>query len=406
MLDSPPKEYEQASWTLVGAGAALIYLTVPVARELRNWIDTEIGSWSFLVFTSGSIAIAMIFAARSLLLRSLPLSAWAFLFVALGIFSFYIYQLKDIPEEAIHIFQYSVLSILVYRALTHRFRDYNIYIAASLVVAMFGILDEYIQWLVPDRVFDLRDIRINFVSGVLTQLTIMSVLRPKLISLSRTSRTSRYTCYLAAATLFLFAISFQNTPDRVARYASHVSSLSFLLDSGSHMAEYGFLHQDSEIGEFKSRFNIEMLDALDDRRGSEVATILDRYIRVDYLGFLRRYSLVKDPYTHEIGVHLHRREEYLDRAKSAPQSANEYFTISYRENQILENYFTKAIVGSKHKWEESTVREVEKMVDHSLKYVSPVSENLVTKINVNQALLFFLVGITLLFKLARSQRGC
>lgn len=404
MLDSTPKENKRASWTLVGAWVTLIYITVPVARELRNWIDTEIGSWSFVVFAFGSIAVAVIISVRSLLTRRLPLSAWVWLIGALSLFALYIYELRDIPEEALHVFQYGMLSILVYRAMTHHLRNYNIYIAASLMVGMFGIIDEYIQWFVPDRVFDLRDIRTNFFAGLLAQLTIMGGLRPKIISFAHSSKATSYTCYLAATALFLFAIAFQNTPDRVARYASHFPSLSFLLESGSHMAEYGFLHQDIEVGEFKSRFSLEMLESLDGRRGSEVATILDQYIPADYLEFLGRYSLIKDPYAHEIGVHLYRREAYLNLARSTSKRSSDYFTISYRENQILEKYFASAITMSKKKWEEPTLREVEEMVSYSEKYFSPVSENLITKINVHQALLLFLLGIVFFAVIAQRNR--
>jgi hypothetical protein len=93
----------------------------------------------------------------------------------------YIYQLRDIPEEAIHVAEYGVIGILVYRALSHRTRDFSIYIMAALIVGMIGVLDEYIQWIAPSRVFDLRDIRTNFVAGSLGQIAELNKLESSLL---------------------------------------------------------------------------------------------------------------------------------------------------------------------------------------------------------------------------------
>ena len=60
--------------------------------------------------------------------------------------------------EAVHYVQYGTLSILLFRAFSHRVRDYSIYGAVILTGTLAGMVAETIQWLTPGRVFDLRDV--------------------------------------------------------------------------------------------------------------------------------------------------------------------------------------------------------------------------------------------------------
>jgi VanZ family protein len=160
----------------------VIYCTIPVARAFRELIAEKIGLEFFLYLTATLTLIAGVMAFINLRNRKLPTNAYLWLFGIVAAFMVYIYQLRDIPEEAIHVAEYGVIGILVYRALSHRTRDFSIYIMAALIVGMIGVLDEYIQWIAPSRVFDLRDIRTNFVAGSLGQLAIVAGLRPRIIA--------------------------------------------------------------------------------------------------------------------------------------------------------------------------------------------------------------------------------
>ena len=173
------------------------------------------------------------------------------LFLAL---SWDIYTLREIPEEAIHVSEYGILGLLVYRALTHRVRDFSIYLMAALVVAMIGVIDEYIQWLTPSRVFDLRDIRTNAIAGALSQLAIFLGLRPSIIHGMPAAINWSRLCYLGIAALALLALGFMNTPQRIAWYATNLPPLAYLMDSKSVMVEYGYRYEDPDTGIFRSRF--------------------------------------------------------------------------------------------------------------------------------------------------------
>ena len=61
-------------------------------------------------------------------------------------------------------------------------RDYTIYPLAILLTAMVGMVDEYIQWVVPSRYYDLSDIKINVFAGLLAQVGLATGLRPRLVA--------------------------------------------------------------------------------------------------------------------------------------------------------------------------------------------------------------------------------
>jgi len=62
--------------------------------------------------------------------------------------------------ERIHVLAYGLLAFLFARAFAPR-RDLSSYLLAFLATALFGILDEWVQWLVPTRVGDIRDVGLN-----------------------------------------------------------------------------------------------------------------------------------------------------------------------------------------------------------------------------------------------------
>jgi VanZ family protein len=66
-------------------------------------------------------------------------------------------------EERWHCIQYSILGGLLWAAFAGRPHRW---IGATAAVAMLGWLDEGVQFLLPDRVYDLWDVALNAVSGL------------------------------------------------------------------------------------------------------------------------------------------------------------------------------------------------------------------------------------------------
>jgi hypothetical protein len=70
-----------------------------------------------------------------------------------------------IPEERFHFLQYGLLGILVLR--TSRCETWPQLAKVSLFVVLIGMGDELIQWWLPNRVGDLRDVGMNSLAGVM-----------------------------------------------------------------------------------------------------------------------------------------------------------------------------------------------------------------------------------------------
>ena len=202
MLDTLPKESERRSWFCVVLWTLLIYSTIPFARPVAEWIAKNLGIEYFFYIAATAGAIGLILVFTTLHRRKSPISSYLWLTGITVILIASAYQLREVPADVIHLVEYVILSVLVYRALLHRIQDHSIYFVATLIVAMIGTLEECIQWIVPSRVFDLRDIRTNIIAGGLAQLAIATGLRPSLIRGSPSTQGLRRLCQ-AVGLIFL-----------------------------------------------------------------------------------------------------------------------------------------------------------------------------------------------------------
>lgn len=81
--------------------------------------------------------------------------------------------------ERSHMFEYGLLAILIYHALLERKRNgvkLNIpALIAILIAGSIGLLDEFIQYFIPYRVFDIIDIAFNYLASAFGVLACMLV---------------------------------------------------------------------------------------------------------------------------------------------------------------------------------------------------------------------------------------
>jgi len=208
----------------------------------------------------------------------------------------------------------------------------------------------------------------------------------------------------AVLLLSMLALSCLNTPSRVEWYADRIPFLSFLSANESAMAEYGYEYRDPAIGVFRSRFDAEALKAINASRGILAARIIEGYeSRESFEEFRRIYTPSTDPYVHEIGIHLFRRDRLLERAElrspsARPQSQN--YDEALRENRILERFFPRALRYSKHRWSDEKRAEVEAGAASRSQYTSSVSNHLITRLNERQLLAAFASAIAAVLLLA------
>ena len=207
MLDTLPKESERLSWFYVGLWTLMIYSTIPFARPVAEWIARNLGIQYFFYIAAAAGVIGSVLVFINLSRRSLPISSYLWLTGIAVTFFACAYQLREVPADVIHLVEYVILSVLVYRALLHRIHDHSIYFVATLIVAIIGTLEECIQWVVPSRVFDLRDIRTNFIAGGLAQLAIATGLRPSLIGSSPSAPGLRRLCQAVGLVFLALGLS-------------------------------------------------------------------------------------------------------------------------------------------------------------------------------------------------------
>ena len=146
MFEGPPRERPWVSWLYVVIWSLLIYVTIPLARVIQEFVAERWGRDLFAYVVLAAIAIALIAVCYHVIrYRATSRGSYWWLLAVAAIFVGYTMKLGERnPEEAIHFIQYGVLGVLVYRALTHRLQDSSIYVAAAVICAMIGTIDELI----------------------------------------------------------------------------------------------------------------------------------------------------------------------------------------------------------------------------------------------------------------------
>ena len=408
MLSPSRAVFERRDWLAVVGWSALVLATVPLARAIEGVVEGLWGERAFLVAVLATIGAGLALVTRALrrVGRLSPgRSAWL---VAVGtVYVTTTWSLRDTPVEAVHFLQYGVLGALAFRALAHRIRDSGVYLAATGVAGSVGIVDEGVQWVLPDRYWDLRDIGFNFLGAALAQVAISGGVQPAGISGWPSAASVRRVCRIAGAVLLLLGACMFNTPPRIAWYAERVPGLGFLLDSPDPMFEFGHLYDVPELGRFRSRFAPAELAHADVERGPGAGPVLGRSNDGDYERFLREYTPMRDPFLHEARVHLFVRDRSLElaeerRADGNLRRARRDWTVAWRENRILEDYFGHTLRHSGRALPEAQRRLLAEQQLAAYPFESRVSENLITAVGEGQLVAGWFVALAALFAIHRA----
>jgi hypothetical protein len=146
------------------------------------------------------------------------------------------------------------------------------------------------------------------------------------------------------------------------------------------------------------------LNKIDKQNGEEYARILNESFNRDYEQFLKDYSPTTNPFMHELRVHIFRRDSYFEKARVSSEIAEkkESYFIAYKENLILQKYFTQSVKKSVYSWDENKINESVALIDKTKPYKSPVSANLFTTFSEKDVWtsIFVLIPFLLLINLA------
>lgn len=196
--------------------------------------------------------------------------------------------------ERFHIVAYGLLAILYYRAFAAA-GGLAAAAAAILAAVLVGTADEGLQWLVPRRVGELRDVLMNATAGVTGTLFALCVWPPATWRLSA-AQGARLLATAAAAVL----------------------ALGLFVDR----AHLGYRIDDPQAGAFRSWFNAAQLRALAADRA--------RAWQVPAPPTNQEVLAFEDRYLSEAGMHeQHRNERFAAGA----------YVMAWRANRILERYY-------------------------------------------------------------------
>lgn len=168
---------ERRLWLLTLAVVVAVYSTLGLARTLAEVLRDR-GLFDS-VFVLGFLLIMAAIVTQALKTRP----GGAEIGVALGVAAVYlmVFARLGIPEERTHLFEYSVVAVLIFEALTERAgRGRRVPVPALLAVAVtavIGVLDESIQAVLPSRVFDLRDVGFNALAAVMAVAALVALER-------------------------------------------------------------------------------------------------------------------------------------------------------------------------------------------------------------------------------------
>jgi len=308
--------------------------------------------------------------------------------------------------------EYGLLGFFLFKALNYNVKDKSIYITATLFALLIGTFDEIFQWIVPDRKWDFRDVGLNGLSGGLFQLAIWKVVRPDFIKGMINIKSLRIFTAIFSCCLIILGLCASNTPSRVYSYTKQISFLAFL-QKEEPMGEFGYKYKDPEIGIFYSRLSLRELQKTDEKKSKEYARILNESLKMKYTHFLQKYNPGFNAFLYEARIHIFRRDKYFNdgNEETNHNKKREFYFVSYKENLILQKYFTETVKNSVYWWGEDKIKKVEELIDENRSYESPVSANLFTVFSEKSMwmgiflLLCFLLIINIIFHKLKKSSG-
>jgi len=162
------------SWLWVVLCTLAIFLVVPTARAIQSFVSTRWGrslfGYSVLIITISAFIILVYVLFFRFKIRSPSNYIW--LIIVVSLYVYFTLKLWHTPEEAIHFLEYGLLGFFLFRALSFTIKDKTIYLTAILIGSLVGTFDEILQWLMPFRYWDLRDVGLNAFSVVLFQVAL------------------------------------------------------------------------------------------------------------------------------------------------------------------------------------------------------------------------------------------
>ena len=150
-------------WVLIVVYVLFIYVSLPFfpafISTLRGFISKELLNLLSLVLSLSFFLMLSVWMYK----KKYKLNQFILIISPLLLLTYLSLSL-DVWVERIHFVEYAVLGLLISRAVNVRTLHGIIY--TGCLVTLIGAVDEIIQWFLPNRVGDMRDVFMNAVGGL------------------------------------------------------------------------------------------------------------------------------------------------------------------------------------------------------------------------------------------------
>jgi VanZ family protein len=174
MPPSPPRfssDRERRLWIWTLAVVLAIYSTLGLAGTLAETLLAR-GKLD-LAYVVSFLCVILAIAGTALRKRPDRREVWLVLGMS-AVFVMVVVRMGIGPAERTHLFEYGLVAVLIYQALTERARNGRKVpfpaVVTVVVTSALGWIDEGIQALLPNRVYDLRDVGTNAFAAVMATL--------------------------------------------------------------------------------------------------------------------------------------------------------------------------------------------------------------------------------------------
>lgn len=230
------------AWCSVALYVAGLYAITPFGPDIQTWILARLGPRGPLL-----LAIPFLVAAGFLLVYAIRRRRGHMLATltslgAVGVAYALCLRALERPIEQIHFLLYGALGAMVFWALSTLTTGWVLYPWTIMIVSLIGMGDELLQWWLPNRVADVRDVLLNALGGILGLALLGIVVRPRAGQAPLGSRQRR--ALAAGVTVLAVALG------------SFVTAVH----------EFGHAIRDPAIGTFRSLFSLEEFESLNRAR--------------------------------------------------------------------------------------------------------------------------------------------
>ena len=166
------------AWGLVLLYIAFVYSTIPLMPQIWKILQEHTqGAIRYLgIGVIGVVALVLLVQVwRSVGTRTLK--PYIVLILVCPIYAYLLGRYATFPAERLHLVEYGFMGFVFLRALRIDFAAPNAYIMSFALTVLVGFGDECIQWVLPQRFFELKDVQLNAISGALGLLVTAFVLR-------------------------------------------------------------------------------------------------------------------------------------------------------------------------------------------------------------------------------------